>query len=330
MMRILKAQALSALRHKHIHMKKIMLGLLVLGLSIFLGLVLGSTHLSVTAVFLTENQSILYLRLARIILCFISGAGLGVCGVTLQAILRNPLADPYLLGTSSGAGLAMMLALICGVSGIYLPFIAFLGSWLNIILVYMLAQQNGKISVESLILSGVIISISFSAIMMFLTSIASQKVFHGLLWWLLGNLQIFDLNLLLIVSIIVILGIGLLFIFSQDLNAISLGEEDAIHLGIKIEQVKKILFILTALITGAIVSISGMIGFVGLIIPHMTRKIVGPNHKMLLPATAIFGGTFLILCDTISRSILPPIEIPIGVITALVGAPIFIMLLKRH
>jgi len=185
------------------------------------------------------------------------------------------------------------------------------------------------ISTQSLILSGVIVAIAISGLIVFLVSISSNQALRGILWWLLGSLEIYNLKLLLIVSAMVGLGIVPIFILSQDLNAISIGEEEATHLGVEVETIKKILFVVAALITGALVSITGIIGFVGLIIPHIMRMVVGPNHKILIPATCLAGAAFLILSDTLARSLFPPVEISIGVITSLIGAPIFIFLLRR-
>jgi iron complex transport system permease protein len=300
-----------------------------LAVTILLAISQGSINISFLELFSRENTQILQLRITRIILSILAGAGLSVCGVTLQAILRNPLAEPYLLGTSSGAGLGAVLAIILGISGAYIPCAAFMGALASIILVYNLAKQEGKIPIQSLILSGVIVAVALSGIIVFLVSI-SDEMLHGIMWWLLGNLQIYDFSTLCLIGTIVILGIIGIFIFSQDLNAISIGEEEAIHLGIEIEKIKKILLLITCLITGALVSVTGMIGFVGLIIPHMMRFVVGPNHKILIPAACLSGASFLVLCDTFSRTILTPIEIPIGVITSLVGACVFIVLLKRN
>ena len=220
------------------------------------------------------------------------GSGLGVCGVALQAILRNPLAEPYLLGTSSGAGLGVVVGVVSGLSVIYIPFAAFGGALLSVIIVYNLAKENGKIPVQSLILSGIIVAITLSGIVIFLVSLFSNQALHGIMWWLLGSLQIYDSKLLLVVGIIVVLGIISIFILSQELNAISIGERKAFHLGVDTETVKKILFLVTSLITGALVSISGMIGFVGLIVPHMMRFVVGPNHKVLIPATCLGAAAY--------------------------------------
>lgn len=302
---------------------------LFLVLSVILGIVKGSVNIPLAKLLTKENNPILYLRIFRICLAAVAGIGLAVSGIVLQAILRNSLAEPYLLGTSSGAGLGAVIALILGLSRLYLPLAAFIGAILSIFLVYNLAKQNNRIQEHSLILSGVIVSVALSAIIVFLISISGNESLHGLTWWLWGNLQVYDVRLLLIVSLIVIVGVAVVYVFSQDLNAISIGEEEAIHLGVKIESVKKILILTTSLITASLVCICGIIGFVGLMIPHMMRLVVGPNHKILIPATCISAAIFMVVCDTLSRVIFPPLEIPIGVITAILGAPAFIILLKR-
>ncbi len=310
--------------------KKLLILFLILLASIALGVYYGSVKIPLGELFSQANRNILQLRLARIMLGLFAGAGLGVSGAVLQAILRNPLAEPYLLGTSSGAGLGAALGIFFGLSISLIPLVAFIGALLSIILVYNLAKQNGRISVQSLILSGVIVAIAISGLIVFLVSISNNQALRGILWWLLGSLEVYNFKLLLIVGSIVCLGIIPIFILFQDLNAISLGEEEAVHLGIEVETVKKILFVTTALITGALVSITGIIGFVGLIIPHMMRMVVGPNHKVLIPASCLSGAAFLILSDTLARSLFSPVEISIGVITSLVGAPIFIFLLRRE
>lgn len=258
-----------------------------------------------------------------------AGAGLAVAGVIFQGILRNPLAEPYVLGVSSGASLGAVLALFFNLSMEFLPITAFLGAGLTMFLVYNLAKINGKVSTQGLLLSGVILGAIFSSLLLFFVSISPNEAMHGITWWLLGSLQVFDLKLLISVVILITSGICIAIYFGRDLNAISLGEEEAYHLGINVETVKKILFVVASLITGSIVCVCGIIGFVGLIIPHAVRLIVGSDHKLVLPASAISAGAFLILADTISRTIMPPVEIPIGVITALIGGPIFIILLRK-
>lgn len=309
--------------------RKILLLFIILILAIIWAIFKGSVNLSVSELFLKENRYILYLRFARILLAIVAGSGLAVSGIVLQAILKNPLAEPYLLGTSSGAGLGAVIAIIIGISAIYIPFTAFLGAVLSIVLVYNLARQGKKIPIPALILSGVITSMALSSIIVFLISISPNEALHGVIWWLWGNLGIFDFKLLFIVSAIVILCVLLIYMLSQDLNAISIGEEEAVHLGINIETTKKLLLLIISLITASLVSICGIIGFVGLIIPHMMRLIVGSNHRVLIPTACLSAAAFMVACDTISRTIFSPLEIPIGVITAVIGAPIFIILLKR-
>ena len=308
--------------------RKIILLLAIFILSLFLGILKGSVNIPLSELFNSANRQILYLRFLRLLVACIAGVGLSVSGIALQAILRNSLSEPYLLGTSSGAGLGAVLAIIIGLGKFYLPLAAFIGAILAVILVYNLARQGNKIPVQSLILSGVIVSIALSGIIVFLISISGNEALHGAMWWLWGSMQVYDLKLLYMVSLVVILGILAIYILSQDLNAISIGEEEAIHLGINTETIKKILFFVTSLITASLVSICGIIGFVGLIIPHIMRFIVGPNHKVLIPCTCISAATFMIICDVLSRTLFPPLEIPIGVITAIVGAPVFIILLK--
>jgi len=297
--------------------------------SIILGLSLGPAKIPFYQLLQEKNIDIFYLRLFRIILGIIAGAGLGVCGVVLQGLLRNPLAEPYVLGISSGAGLGAVIAISFGISTVFLPPAAFIGALLSLILVYKLANINGKIYIHSMILSGVIIGIMFSGIMIFLIFISPNEALYGIIGWLLGNLQIFNPRSLIYLSVIVGLGILIIWIFSRDLNAISIGEEEAVHLGIDTESIKKLLFVITSLITASIVCFCGLIGFVGLIIPHIMRSIVGPNHRKLIPVTALAAASFLVISDTLARSILTSIEIPIGVVTALIGAPIFILLLRK-
>jgi iron complex transport system permease protein len=302
----------------------------VLFFVILLGILNGSAVIPLSQIFLEHNRQILFLRLARVFLSLVAGSGLAVAGITLQAILRNPLAEPYILGTSSGAGLGAVAGIMLGLSRVYTPLTAFAGAILSVFLVYNIAREDNKIPERSLILSGVIVSIALSAIIVFFVSISSHEAIHGLIWWLWGSLQVYDIKLLIIVSLTVISGIALIYIFSQDLNAISLGEDEAVHLGIEVEHLKKILFLITALITASLVSICGIIGFVGLIIPHMTRFLVGPNHKVLIPYSCLGAAIFMTVCDLVSRTVFPSVEIPIGVITALFGAPLFIVLLKKR
>lgn len=303
--------------------------LLLLCAAVILGLIKGAVNIPLTNLLFGDSRVIFNLRLLRIIAAILVGSGLAVSGIVLQAILRNPLAEPYLLGTSSGAGLAAVIAVIAGVSRIYMPLAAFLGAVLSIIIVYNLARERGMIADQSLILSGVIISVAFSSIIVFLVSLFGNEAMHEMNWWLWGSLQVYDHKLLLLVALPVVLGICAIYLFSQDLNAISMGEEEAKHLGIDTQGIKKILILITAIITSSLICICGIIGFVGLIVPHMMRMVVGPNHKVLIPLTCLAASVFVVLCDLLSRTLFSPVEIPIGVITAIIGAPVFIILLKK-
>ncbi len=280
------------------------------------------------------NREIIKIRTARVILAIVAGGGLTVSGVILQGLLKNPLCEPYVLGISSGATLGAVLAIVSGFGftifgfGI-LPLFAFSGAAIALFLVYRISRVSGRIPIQNLLLTGVIVGAVLSSIAIFIVSFSQSEAIHSVMWWLLGNLQIFEFKILFLILAIVVSGVILAFIFSRELNAISLGEEEALHLGVDIERAKKVLFLITSLITGAIVSTTGMIGFVGLIVPHFMRLIVGPNHRILIPTSLLAGGIFLVICDAISRVAISPSEIPIGVITAILGGPFFISLLRK-
>ncbi|MDD5108947.1 MAG: iron ABC transporter permease [Candidatus Omnitrophica bacterium] len=309
--------------------RKLLILFLLLCVAVILGLIKGAVNIPLPDLLSKGNQTIINLRLLRIVAAIFVGSGLAVSGIALQAILRNPLAEPYLLGTSSGAGLAALSAMILGVSRIYMPLAAFLGAGLSIIIVYNLSRERGMIVDKTLILSGVIISVAFSSVIVFLVSLFGDKAMHEMNWWLWGSLQVFDYKLLLLVAFPVVLGICVIYLFAQDLNAISMGEEDARHLGIEVQNIKKVLIFITALITASLICICGIIGFVGLIVPHMMRLVVGPNHKVLIPVTCLAASVFMVACDLLARTLFAPVEIPIGVLTAIIGTPVFIILLKK-
>ncbi|MBM3244774.1 MAG: iron ABC transporter permease [Candidatus Omnitrophica bacterium] len=301
----------------------------VLILSFIIAILKGSVDILAKDLLLKESRTILVLRILRVFTAIVVGSGLSVSGIVLQSIMKNPLADPYLLGTSSGAGVGAVIATVLCISSIYLPFAAFIGAIISVIIVYSLAKQNNKINTQSLILSGVIVSIALSAITVFIISTSGSETLHSVSWWLWGSLQVYDFGLLAVVTAIVLTGVISVYIFSQDLNALSLGDEDAVHLGVDADKVKRILIIIVSLIVSSIVCVSGTIGFVGLIIPHLMRFIVGPNHRILIPTSCIAASIFMVICDLLSRIIMPPLEIPIGVITAVLGAPVFIILLRK-
>ncbi len=272
-------------------------------------------------------------RLPRIFIACVVGAGLALAGVVFQALLRNPLADPYILGVSSGGSLGAVIAIILGISSIRglptLPFFAFLGALSTMFLVYSVARIGGRVPTHTLLLAGVIVNAFFSAIIMFLISMVRADETHKFLLWSMGNLSPTDTKLTIISMTLIVLAGAALYYYAQSFNLFSLGEESAAQLGVEVERVKRVTFVLASLITGAAVSACGTIGFVGLIIPHMMRMTIGADHRVLMPASALAGASFLVLADTIARTIMQPTEIPVGVVTAICGGPFFIYLLRR-
>lgn len=280
------------------------------------------------------QSGIIRLRLARTLLSVAAGAGLSVAGVVFQALLRNPLAEPYVLGISSGAGLGAALAIVLGltVAGAWtLPIVAFGGALSTILLVYALAKTgSGDVPVHTLLLSGVIVNAMLGSMLMFLASTAPSEDLHNVVWWLLGNLQVFDWPLLRAVAVVVVAGLAVTVLLARDLNLMTLGDEPAAHLGLHVERTRKVFFVVASLITGATVAACGLIGFVGLIVPHLARLTFGPDHRRLVPASALVGAAFLVLADSFARTAIAPLEIPIGVITSFLGGPFFLFLLRRQ
>lgn len=275
---------------------------------------------------------LLQVRLPRILLGFLVGCSLASVGVALQALLRNPLADPYVLGVSSGAALGAAVGVLFGVgTGLLaetaLPACGFAGGLLALVVIYRMAATYGQLPIHSLLLTGVILNAVFSALIMFITSILEPNRSYGMMAWLMGTLTAPTYSSLFGLVLYLVIGLFLLFSQMRVLNILTLGEESARTLGIDTERAKRFLFVLTALVTGAVVSVSGMIGFIGMIVPHAVRLILGADHRLLLPASALVGGTFLMGADTVARTLIAPTEIPVGIITALAGGPFFVYLL---
>lgn len=280
----------------------------------------------------TPGIIMVQIRLPRVLMGFLVGGSLAGVGVTLQALLRNPLADPYVLGVSSGAAVGASLAMLLGIGTAFallpaLPIFGFLGGLFSLVLIYRLAQSQGRLPIQSLLLAGVILNAILTALIMFITSIMNPNRSAGLMAWLMGSLTAPSYPALGAFVLYVVVGLAILMHKSQMLNVITLGEDIARSLGIETERVKKQLFVLTALLTGAVVSVSGMIGFVGMVIPHVVRMLIGSDHRLLLPASVLVGGMFLVVSDTIARTVLAPSEIPVGIVTALAGGPFFLYLL---
>jgi iron complex transport system permease protein len=292
----------------------------------------------------TNNEAniIMLVRLPRVLLGLLVGATLAMAGVAAQAIFKNPMADPYILGVSSGAAVGAALVIVSGLSGIGLSLSlgitsisfgaiqigALIGGMLATFLVFNIARNGNKIPVETLILSGIAVSAFFSAITSFLMYISGHNL-NQIVYWIMGALWNSSWNSVMIMIPTAILGGIIIFSFSRDLNMLLLGDEAASNLGTNTAVIKIGMLALTSLIAAVAVSVSGIIGFVGLFIPHIMRLIVGPDHRILVPSSVLAGAIFLALADTFSRMIIQPTEIPVGIITALVGVPFFVYLLIR-
>lgn len=280
----------------------------------------------------TTGVILVQIRLPRLLLGLLVGACLASVGVALQALLRNPLADPYVLGVSSGAALGVALAILFGIGTTVfalsvLPLCGFAGGLLSLLVVYRMAASYGRLPIHSLLLAGVILNAIFSALIMFVTSIMEPNRSVGTMTWLMGTLPSPSYPALTVLILYLMAGLFLLLKYAQVLNIMTLGEESARSLGIETEQVKRRVYIVSALMTGAVVAVSGMIGFVGMVIPHAVRLMLGADHRLLLPASALVGGMYLMAADTVARTLLNPTEIPVGIVTALAGGPFFIYLL---
>jgi len=277
---------------------------------------------------------VLRVRLPRVALAAGVGASLAVAGVLFQALLRNPLADPFILGISGGAALGGILVLAFGASlGIALsavPAAAFAGAIGATVLLFGITGFGRRVSTTGLLLTGVVFNAFASAAIVFVASLAGLTEGASIFLWLIGNLSAGELRLAGWVAAFLALGIACAVPLARGLNLLALGEESASQLGVDVEWHKRVLLLATSLMVGAAVSVSGLVGFVGLIVPHLLRLLLGPDHRLLVPASALGGAAFLVLCDTAARTLLPGRELPVGAITALVGGPLFLVLLRRH
>jgi len=279
-----------------------------------------------------EQAIILSLRFPRAILAGLVGAGLSVSGAIFQALLRNPLADPYILGVSGGAAVGAVIAIFLGLStlSLGLPLASFVGALVTIMVVFYFGRQDKKIHPNTLLLAGVITSSFLSALIMFFISVSQKEELHTIIFWLMGDFSFSSAKSIYMILPYILLGILLLYFKARQLNLILSGEENALQLGVNVERLRLISYLAASLITAASVSVCGLIGFVGLIIPHSVRLVLGPDHRLLIPSSALIGASFLIASDTFARILLAPIELPVGVITAAFGGPFFIYLLKTR
>ncbi len=300
-------------------------------------LLLATLLLGVAALFVgpVSNPSwtiIWEIRFPRVVLAVIVGFGLAGAGAVLQGVLRNPLADPFILGTSGAATTGVILASILGFQHYSILYFLALGSALaSIFLVYRIAYVDGKAPIQTIILAGVIVGLFCNAVVFIFFSIYYRESF-SILYYLLGTLTEGDMARVAISGTIIATGLTATWFMARELNILTQGESNAFHLGVEVETAKKLLFVIASAMVAGAVAVAGMIGFVGLVVPHMMRMIVGPDHRVLIPASALGGAIFLIIADTLARTLLPPLEIPVGALTALVGSPYFVYLLrkKRH
>jgi iron complex transport system permease protein len=314
-----------------------LLGMLLL-LSMLLSALVGSESVDFDRVLNpsgTDNPDrdiFLGYRLPRVLMAVLVGAALGTAGVALQAILRNPLADPHILGISGGAGLGGILAMILLPAApittySLVPMASFAGAIGAMLLVYAIASKGGGLNPFVLLMAGVIMNSFCSALILLINSLADLYQSHSILFWLIGGIA--SQGYLPLLGMAIYVGLGLLVLFTQgrNFNLLAVGEESAQHLGVDVQWTRRLAFFATSLLVGGVMAYCGMIGFVGLMIPHILRLILGPDHRLLLPAGAIGGAAFLVAADTLARTVLPHTELPVGVLTTLCGGPFFIGLM---
>lgn len=279
------------------------------------------------------------IRLPRILLAIFVGASLSVAGTGFQALLRNPLADPYVLGVSSGAALGAILALIVAphlnlspaLADLLTPLGAFLGSGATIATVYVLGRREGQIDSTTLLLGGIITASFISAVIMFLMTSLTGSNLRGMAFWLMGNLSTsLQRSVYWVLGIGFVVASGAIYTTASDLNLLLSGEKEAMHLGVDVPRVRLVVYIAASVLTGLAVSVSGAIGYVGLLVPHVMRQLFGSDHRILIPTAALGGAIAVVIADTIARTIVSPAELPVGAMTALFGAPLFIYLLRRR
>ncbi len=313
---------------------------LAMGVAVF-ALAVGSAGIPYKRVFqiLLEKQSgieqsiIWDIRLPRLLLGLAIGGALSLAGVILQGMFRNPLVEPYTLGISGGAAVGVSFNIFFGLHRIgilTMPLAGFLGACVVILLLYGLSMKKNVLSLQGLLLTGVMINFIASSLIMLILALSRNEDLQGIIFWIMGSLD--EPNLFLIRTALAasVLFLAATYLFHSDLNALALGEEEALHLGVPVERTKRLLFMITSLLIGMSVAVAGMIGFVGLVVPHFMRKMVGRDHRILLVSSFLGGGVLLVFCDTIARTVIAPLELPVGVITGILGGSLFVWVLTRE
>ncbi|PWA12210.1 ABC transporter permease [Pueribacillus theae] len=283
-----------------------------------------------------EELIIWNIRLPRVLLALCVGASLAIAGAAFQGLLRNPLADPYTIGVSSGAALGAVVVLffqitIIGLGKFTLPVVAIISGLITLVIVFGLVRLSNKsLAIETIILAGIIVGAFISAITSLLISLGDRDAMTQIIYWLYGSVAMRGWSHVQLIFPFMLVGAFILLFHYRELNALALGEEAAEHIGVNVKRGKVWILIGASLLTGAAVAVSGSIGFVGLVIPHLVRLVTGPNHHHVLPLSMLTGGAFLILADLLARTVIAPQELPIGVVTAIIGAPVFAFLLIRE
>jgi iron complex transport system permease protein len=333
---------LAVMQSKYLKWLIILAGLVVMLIGVvLLSLSVGEMNLGFTDVFkvLSEGQDSMeytilsQIRWPRILLGIAVGGSLSLSGVLLQGVYRNPLVEPYTLGISGGASLGVAFSIVFSLQTLFgafvLPLSGFTGAFLIIFLVYTISSRRGRINIQSMLLTGVMVSFISSSLMMLLMAITSTENLHGIIFWIMGSLDEPDMSLIYITLVLSLVSLVLSYLFVQPLNALRLGEEKAKQLGINTDLTIKLIFLLSSVLAGVSVAVAGVIGFIGLIIPHLIRLMVGSDYRILLVCSFLAGSIFLVLSDVVARTIISPNELPIGVITGIAGGIVFLLMMSR-
>ncbi len=324
---------------KRILAVSLLLGLLLI-ISAFLGLSMGSSEQNIRQIlavlaghadqYPTLSSIVWRIRLPRVVLAALVGATLSLGGLVFQALLRNPLAEPYILGISGGSAVGAIIGILLGMSPFPgVAFFAFAGSMATLLLVLLIASTRSSMRKDTLILAGVMVNAFCSSVIMFLISLTQDSRLHNILFWLMGDLSMSDTHRTLMLMVTLLPCFAVLFLLARPMNILLMGEEMAANMGVNVRLIPLVLLLVTSFMVSIIVCHTGLLGFVGLVMPHLLRLLFGPDHRLLVPACILGGASYLILCDLLARSLPSQGEIPVGVITAMVGAPLFIFLLRR-